>query len=144
MPFPIIAAISAIASPIGEWLKGVAARKRVKAEGKVRIELARVEHQVLLQKQVGNYDVEAQRQMQFSWKDEYFSIVFTGPIIISFLAPFIDLLMAENPKTLTETLPIAWEAVAMAPDWYQWSVMGMIAATFGLRWLWSKSPPLRK
>ena len=141
---PVIGAIlSAVGAPIAEYLKGVAARKRVKAEGKVRIELARVEQQVLIQKQAGSYDVEAQRQMQFSWKDEYLVIVFTFPLILSFLAPFVDMFLPEG-MTVSDKIGIAWESVALAPDWYQWSVMGIIAATFGLRWLWSKSPPLGK
>lgn len=145
---PVIGAIvSAIGAPIGEWLKGVTARRRIKEEGKVRIEVAKIEQQLIVQKQAGSYDVESQRQMQFSWKDEYLVIVFTIPLIFSFLSPFIDfilLMTTEEKYTFSDKIPAAWQAVALAPDWYQWSLMGIIAATFGLRWLWSKSPPLPK
>jgi hypothetical protein len=136
------AALQVIASPVTEWIKGAAARRRTKEEGKIRVELAKIENQVLQQKQAGGYDVEAQRQMQFSWKDEYLVLVFTIPLILSFLSPFLEMFMPEG-ITLTDKIGIAWAAVATAPDWYQWSLMGMIAATFGLRWLWTKSPPLR-
>jgi hypothetical protein len=70
-----------------------------------------------------NADLEAMRQMQYSWKDEYLTIVFTLP----FLYSFFDVIIKGGT---TET---AWKAVALAPDWYQWCLTGIVMATFGLR-----------
>ena len=70
-----------------------------------------------------NADLEAMRQMQYSWKDEYLTIVFTLP----FLYSFFDVIWKGG------TTEAAWKAVALAPDWYQWCLTGIVTATFGLR-----------
>ena len=70
-----------------------------------------------------NADLEAMRQMQYSWKDEYLTIVFTLP----FLYSFADVIISGG------TTAMAWKAVALAPQWYQWCLTGIVIATFGLR-----------
>lgn len=70
-----------------------------------------------------NADLEAMRQMQYSWKDEYLTIVFTLPFIASFI-PDADVQAAMQK---------GWENVATTPEWYQWCLMGIVIATFGLR-----------
>lgn len=70
-----------------------------------------------------NADLEAMKQMKFSWKDEYLTVVFTLP----FLASFIP--MPEVQAALKE----GWLMIATAPEWYQWCLIGIVIATFGLR-----------
>lgn len=72
----------------------------------------------------GNYDLQAQKNMQMSWKDEYLMIVFTAPLLLGYF---------------DEERALAWiDFVGDMPLWYQIILFGMVAATFGLRWWFSK------
>ncbi len=137
--------LKAVSAPVTEYVKGRAARVKVKEEGKLKIELAKVEAMVLAaQREDDNnltYDIKALDNMKNTWKDEYLTVVMTFPFILSFLAPFIDEFYDTD---LVDAIGTSWEAVGLAPDWYQWSIIGVVAATFGLRWLFSKSNPLKK
>jgi len=94
------------------------ARKDMLEDAKVKGEIARIDK---ITSGELDYDIEAQRQMKYSWKDEYLVIVLTLPFIFSFIPVAQDHVI------------IGWEYIAKAPDWYQWSFMGIIIATFGLR-----------
>lgn len=103
------------------WLEGhqkAAARRDRLEEAKTKAEEARLTKYL---EDEGSYDIEAQRQMQFSWKDEYLTILMSLPFIASFI-PGVQDYAARG-----------WEYVAMAPAWYTWSFIGIIVATFGLR-----------
>lgn len=116
--------------PIMEWQK----RKTLKAEleaklmekeadAKIRLIEAKVELAKQGQQIEADWDINAQNQMQHSWKDEYLLILLTLPIIGSFI-----------PK-IQDDVVRGWEYVGKAPDWYVFSFLGIVAATFGLRWL---------
>lgn len=73
-----------------------------------------------------NYDLEALRQQQFSWKDEFWTLVLAAPFIGAFVPGLQDYVMK------------GFEYIDNMPYWYQASIVGIIAATFGLRWYFSK------
>jgi hypothetical protein len=75
------------------------------------------------QKVEADYDAKAQAQMEHTWKDEYLLFILTLPIIGSFI------------PGVQESVVVGWEYVAKAPEWYIVSFLGLVAATFGLRWL---------
>jgi len=113
--------VSPISNTINTWQNN-----RAKAqERKDKLEDAKVQGEITRIAKITSgeidYDVEAQRQMQYSWKDEYLVIVLTLPFICSFIPEVQDYIIT------------GWEYVSKAPDWYQWSFMGIIIATFGLR-----------
>ena len=120
-----------LVAPVSTWLETRAKTKQVEAEGKIRLAEAKAKaleaRATIDMKNEGDYDTEAQRQMQYSWKDEYLVIILTAPFIASFI-----------PK-VQEHVKLGWEFVALAPPWYQWSFVGIICATFGLRWYARKS-----
>lgn len=129
---PLVTAILGVAGQsLGAWIEG---RNR-KIETKLEIEKIRVqgqlEHAKNLAQIEAEYDNYAQLAMRHSWKDEYLVIILSLPFLISFATPYIALWLGVD---LTTQLAAAWAAVGTAPDWYQWSFMGIIAATFGLRW----------
>ncbi len=112
-----------VSDVVNKWQDG----RQKKAERADRIEEARVVGQIaLINKHAegdGNADLEAMRQMQFSWKDEYLTIIFTMPFIASFI-----------PSDRVQAAMVAgWAAVAETPEWYQWCLVGIVIATFGLR-----------
>ena len=78
-----------------------------------------------------NWDVTAQEQMKHTWKDEYLLIIFTIPLIGAFIPEYQDAIL-KGFEVLEET-----------PEWYLMSVLGMVAGTYGLRWLLSKSKRMK-
>jgi len=110
--------------------KGIIDNKKVKQEKKLEIDLKKMEAQASLdianQKATTDYDIEALRQSQNSWKDEYLTILLSLPIIGSFF------------PVVQDYVATGWTYVSQAPLWYQASFIGVIAASFGLRWLFSK------
>lgn len=118
-------AVKVLASPLGEWLKGRAARQRIKEEGKAAVEKAKW----VAREQ---YNTTVAGQMQFSWKDEVLLIVIVYPFVLSFTAPFIDLYLSDTYKLMPH-IEAAWTAVGMAPDWYKWALTGIIVGTYGLK-----------
>ena len=62
-----------------------------------------------------------------SWRDEWFTILLSIPLIIVFISIFFDkpdwiLKLKEGFMTLDEL-----------PDWYIWALMAAIASSFGLK-----------
>ena len=64
--------------------------------------------------------------MRYTWKDEYLLIIFTVPLILAFIPSMVQYVEA------------GFEALEATPEWYRWLVTGMVVATFGLRWMFSK------
>lgn len=118
MPVPFIAPIVAALGSIGKaWLEN----RRVKAEGKIAISQAKVNFKVSQFEARAAMDVEAMKGMQFSWKDEYLLLLFSIPLILSFIPGMVPFVAAGF--AVLQTLPM----------WYQWAITGMVAATFGIR-----------
>ena len=86
-------------------------RAKHEAEAKRALMLAEVE---------ATYDLEAQRNMRYSWKDEIITIIWFSPLAAAWFYP-------EEAKD--------WVAfVRELPYFYQVGIFGIMAATFGLRW----------
>lgn len=109
-----------------DWLKGRRKIKQVKLESEARIEEAKAQatiEQTLRQGKVeASWDQEALRQMQFSWKDEYLTLILTIPFIGSFI-PVVQDYVKEG-----------WVYIQQAPLWYQWGLLAIVCASFGVRW----------
>lgn len=99
-------------------------------EAELQVELAKYAAQAEKYKMALNaetdWDLRALDQQQFSWKDEYLTLVFSLPFLGSFV-PVVQDYVANG-----------WEYVALAPQWYQVCLLGIVAATFGLRWWFNK------
>jgi hypothetical protein len=72
-----------------------------------------------------DYDLQAQKNMQHSWKDEYLILLHTFPIW-GYIIP---------SEELTVRLDILWNKFDSAPDWWWWIYLGIIVSTFGLRFM---------
>lgn len=125
--------VNVVKEPINEWQK----RKTLKVENEAK-ELDR-EHEIKMKKMdiafklaeqgkevEANWDMEAQKQMRYSWKDEWFVLLFSIPLIAAFI-PNIAPYILQGFNVLEKT-----------PHWYMLLVMGIVASTFGLRWLISR------
>ena len=132
----MIQAIMALLGIGGQTLEKWQERQLIKEQSKTEIAKikaqGKVDHAKALATVEANYDNIAQMAMKTSWKDEYLVIILTVPFLVSFFTPYIAVLWGID---LTAQLTAAWTLVGTAPDWYQWSFMGVIIATFGLRWM---------
>lgn len=67
-----------------------------------------------------DWDIEAQKQARYSWKDEFITVIWFAPLIMAWF---------------DEERAAKWVSfVAQMPYWYQFGMFGIIAASFGLRW----------
>lgn len=80
-----------------------------------------------------DYDLQAQKNMQSSWKDEYLILIHTFPIW-GYIFP---------SEELTSRLDILWNKFNEAPDWWWWIYLGMIISTFGLRFMFKNLNSIR-
>lgn len=136
----ILSPISAIAEVIKEPIKQWGERKAIKVQAEMdvkRIEaeslVAKAKTQLALaengQKIEADWDSHAQEQMRFSWKDEFLTAVLIFPIVLMFISALIG-----SDELLDRTIK-AVKALDQFPYWYIILIFGIIASTFGLRWL---------
>lgn len=130
-PFSFIADIAK--EPIKEWQK----RKTLKIQNEAKyldkeheIKMKKLDINFELAKQgqkiEANWDANAQNNMKYTWKDEWFVILFSIPLIAAFI------------PSLQDDILKGFEVLSKTPDWYMWLLIGIVTATFGLRWMFSK------
>lgn len=110
---PIVSAVTTLG---GQWLKN----KGEKAEAKHTRELKVITGEIDL-------DLESTKGMSGSWKDEWLTAVFTTPIVVIFYGA-----IANEPEIITRMVD-GVEVLTTLPEWYQWCLIGIVAASFGIR-----------
>jgi len=122
-----------VKEPVVEWqkrktLKVQNQEKQLDREHEIKMKKIDVAYELAKngQKVEANWDTNAQEQMKYSWKDEWFVFLFSIPLI----SAFIPNLQAQILK--------GFEVLNKTPTWYMWLVIGIVIATFGLRWMLSK------
>tara|TARA_B100001093_G_scaffold316218_2_gene301701 strand:+ start:796 stop:1185 length:390 start_codon:yes stop_codon:yes gene_type:complete len=115
--------LQAVSGVAGQYMEG----RKIKAQAKAEIETAKVKAQISqIERQASaevDYDLEAMRQTQYSWKDEVALVVILAPFVGSFL-PWTQDYVAQGWIHLN----------AHAPEWYSYMFMASIAASMGIRW----------
>jgi hypothetical protein len=117
----IQALIGPIASLAGTWLEGKV--EKTKAETGAKVAKAKAEATIMEKKATGEleWDLEMARGSQSSWKDEWLVILFSVPLVLSFV-PGMEGVVANG-----------FEQLEKMPDWYQYSLGVIVAASFGVR-----------
>mgnify|MGYP003655336153 FL=1 len=116
--------LSAILGPIGaiasSWLDG--RNEKIKATTKVKVAQAEAEAFVMQKKATGeiDWDITQAKASESSWKDEWLTVVFTLPLIL--------LLFGEEERVNNFFL-----ALTNCPEWYQYLLGTIVAASFGFR-----------
>ena len=116
--------LNAILGPLGSiassWLKG--RNEKIKANTKVKIAQAEAEAAVMQKKATGeiDWDVAQAKASETSWKDEWLTVVFTLPLIL--------LLFGEEERVNNFFI-----ALGNCPEWYQYLLGTIVAASFGFR-----------
>jgi hypothetical protein len=112
------------------WQKRATAR--AEAEVRVAVAKAEAEAQIVLaqataatrmaesdQANAQNWDMLVAGQMDRTWKDEWFVLLFSVPLILAFIEPSI--------------VTRGFDALDGMPAWYFYAIGTMLAATFGMR-----------
>jgi len=117
----LTALIGPISQLAGTWLEGKV--EKTKAEAGAKVAKAKAEATIMEKKATGeiDWDVEAIKGSQSSWKDEWLVILFSVPLVLAFI-PGMEGVVSNGFSQL--------EAM---PKWYQYSVGVIVAASFGVR-----------
>ncbi len=118
--------IQALIGPLGNlassWLQG----KADAASAAANLKLVEAEAKATIMKSAATSEADWERIMaqgsQNSWKDEWLTILFSIPLILSF--------MGEWGRTITAE---GFKALEVMPDWYQYTLGVIVAASFGIR-----------
>jgi hypothetical protein len=119
--------IQALIGPLtelaGGWLKGKADQQAAAAN----LKLVEAEAKATIIKSAATSEAEWERLMaqgsQNSWKDEWLTILFSIPLCLSFL-PF---------DWADRAVKNGFAALEAMPDWYQYTLGVIVAASFGVR-----------
>ena len=114
--------IGPIASIAGGWLQGKADVKA--AEAKLKLTEAEAKAKIMLSKETSIADWERimAQGSQNSWKDEWLTILFSIPLVLVFLGDTGRQIVADG-----------FAALETMPDWYQYTLGVIVAASFGVR-----------
>ncbi len=118
--------IQALIAPLtelaGGWLKGKADKQA--AEAKLKLTEAEDKAKIMLSKETSVADWERimAQGSQTSWKDEWLTILFSIPLVLVFLG-----------DTGRDIVANGFSALETMPDWYQYTLGVIVAASFGVR-----------
>ena len=115
------ALIGPVANLAGSWLQGKADKNAAAAE--LKLTEAKAKAQILLSEKTSVADWERimAEGAKSSWKDEWFVIVLSIPLVLAFI-----------PGT-EGWVDKGFEQLSKAPDWYFYSLGIAISASFGVR-----------
>ena len=116
------ALIGPVSGLIGSWMdskteeqrgKSAVAKAKAEAEAKVMVSAAT---------STADWEKLMAQGSQSSWKDEWLTILFSIPLILAFAGEWGRTIVAEG-----------FAALEVMPDWYQYTLGVIVAASFGVR-----------
>lgn len=126
------AAVAPITSVVDGWQARATARTeaavatiKAKAEAEATIMTAKATSAVKMAEQGQQADIDwdnvAVSQMEHSWKDEWFTVLFSVPLVMAFI------------PTLAPFVIAGFKALEGVPVWYSAGLGTAVAASFGVR-----------
>ena len=114
--------IGPIAELAGTWLKGSVETSKAKTDAKVAH--AKAEAIVMQKKATGeiDWDLKMADASASSWKDEWLTLIFSAPLILSFCGDWGRTIVSDG-----------FAVLSTMPDWYQYTLGVIVAASFGVR-----------
>jgi hypothetical protein len=117
----VIQFLTPIANLAGSWLDAKTTKQA--AEAKLKLTEAEAKAKILLSEKTSVADWERimAENSGSSWKDEFFVIVLSIPMILCFI-PGMEGVVKHG-----------FEQLQAAPDWYMYALLTAISASFGIR-----------
>ena len=121
--FDVFGAIKMVAAPITQVVTGWQARKTVKLEGDLAVAKAVTDARIEKVKigQAADIAWEKTSLDQSGWKDEYWTIILSIPMVMCFI-PGLVVYVERGFMVLQET-----------PEWYRYVIGIAIGSAFGVR-----------
>jgi hypothetical protein len=107
---------------LGQLLGAVGGLATTYLDGKVAIQKANAEIKVKQATGEIDWDIEAIRATQNSWKDEWITLLFSIPLILAFCGNWGN-----------DIVQAGFAALETMPTWYQYSLGGIVSASIGIR-----------
>ena len=111
----------------GTVLKGVVDVVKTKTETKKLIAKAEQTHAMKMAEGEIEYSIAAQKNMKDSWRDEWFTVILSLPLLIVFAGIFF------GKEDWIIKLKEGFDTLNQLPEWYIWALMASIASSFGLK-----------
>lgn len=124
IPIPIIGDILGELLGTGrDYLQGRRKLKRAEVESTLRISEAKVKanEQIIADGQKADISWENTSLHQSGWKDEYWTIILSIPLILCFIPGLADYIRA------------GFEALEVTPKWYRYAIGVAIGSAFGVK-----------
>lgn len=107
-----------------DWLKDRAKRKGLQLELDSKLAIAQAEAKIKYMQAQQSADISWENLsiQQNGWKDEFFTVLLSLPLILCFIpgmAPYV----ADGFSAVKDNVP----------DWYRWAFMVAVASAFGYR-----------
>ena len=114
--------LTPLASLAGSWIDAKTTKQA--AEAKLKLTEAEAKAKIMLSKETSVADWERimAQGSQTSWKDEWLTILFSIPLVLVFLG-----------DTGRDIVANGFAALETMPDWYQYTLGVIVAASFGVR-----------
>ena len=96
------------------WLEGKVAKTKAKAEAEATVMINQ-------SKSAADWETAMARASNQSWKDEWITILFSIPLVLAFVPSAVPYVRE------------GFAVLATMPDWYQYGLSVIIAASFGVR-----------
>lgn len=110
-PIPIISELVGLGR---EWITGKQKIKAAKVEAESKVIVNSAEN-------LADWEKIQAKNAGDSWKDEYWTVVLSIPVILCFV-PF-----------MVEYIEAGFVALSSTPDWYQYLIGAAILSSFGIR-----------
>jgi hypothetical protein len=107
---------------IGQLLGAVGSLATTYLDGKVAVQKANAEIKVKQATGEIDWDLEAIKATQNSWKDEWITLLFSIPLILAFCGDWGN-----------DIVQAGFAALETMPTWYQYSLGGIVSASIGMR-----------
>ena len=96
------------------WLEGKVAKTKAKAEAEDKVMVTQAES-------AADWETAMARARNQSWKDEWITILFSIPLILAFIPPAVPHVQE------------GFRVLSTMPEWSQYGLSVIIAASFGVR-----------
>lgn len=110
--------LSSVIGPVADlgrtWLEGKVAKTKAKAEAEAAVMINQ-------SKSAADWETAMARASNQSWKDEWITILFSIPLVLAFVPSAVPYVRE------------GFAVLATMPDWYQYGLSVIIAASFGVR-----------